>query len=172
MNSVAVTNCWKISRIHTTASYFVWSSYSSEPLPWFQIWFLEPILHCGKEKKSHGWRSRERSFWTSSVVPDMIPWNDSSLWKREKVTRMEISWGSRVFLNLGQFSTQIRRRKTPCLRAPCHGAGSTSQRTILSSHDEPAFSNVTKLSDNILVDNLTRWDKLSIHYHLSVEETC
>jgi hypothetical protein len=51
----------------------------------------------------------------------------------------------------------------------CHSARSTCQETILASHNEPAVSDVPKLE--LLVDSLTRWDKLLVYYPFAIKET-
>jgi hypothetical protein len=88
--------------------------------------------------------------------------------KEEEVAWIEVWWVSEVIRDHGGF---FFPPKTPCVRARCHGAGSTCRGTILASHEEPLSQTYRSWRENFW---LTVWpSSTNVKYiiFLAVKET-
>jgi hypothetical protein len=76
----------------------------------------------------------------------MIDWDKSSIYERgrnhtSEVSKLGVPWSRSIF------SPKTPRLKASCVRARCHGAGTTTREKTVASHDASIVSGSSKLGD-------------------------
>lgn len=91
--------------------------------------------------------------------------------KRKKSCRVRSDKQAGCSRTTVKFVPRTPWQKNALCEGTLQGAGTTCQETILASRSEPTVSDVQNLEINLLVDSLTRSEKLLVHCPFAVKET-